>query len=85
MPHLRLNPRLAPKLVRSALLLALFASAAPVLAQVGPDVLARQSLRPYWYVFIAYALAWLLLVGWVLSIGRRLRRLEEAQAGDADA
>ena len=66
----------------AATVLGLLASAAPALAQVGTDVLARQSLRPYWYVFIAYALAWLLLMGWVLSIGRRIRRLEEPGAGE---
>ena len=54
----------------------LLASSAPAVAQVGTEVLAQQSLRPYWYVFIAYALAWLLLMGWVFSIGRRIRKLE---------
>lgn len=65
----------------AATVLALLVSDAPAFAQVGTDVLARQSLRPYWYVFIAYALAWLLLMGWLLSIGRRIRRLEDAGAG----
>jgi CcmD family protein len=62
----------------AATVVALLACAAPAVAQVGTDVLARQSLRPYWYVFIAYSLAWVLLMGWVLSIGRRIRRLEDA-------
>lgn len=50
------------------------------LGQTGPagaGELARQSLRPYAHVFIAYALAWLVVLGWVVSIGRRLGRVEE--------
>ncbi|MYH49140.1 MAG: CcmD family protein [Gammaproteobacteria bacterium] len=48
-------------------------------------MLAQQSLRPYWYVFIAYALAWLLLLGWMFSIGRRMRGLEDGGTGNRDA
>ena len=68
-----------------AALAASLASSAPLVAQVGTEVLARQSLRPYWYVFIAYALAWLLLLGWMFSIGRRMRGLEGAGTQDRDA
>ncbi len=51
--------------------------ASPVWAQAG-TVLGRQTLgRPYWHVFAAYAIVWLLVLGWVLSIVRRLRRVEE--------
>ena len=39
--------------------------------------LARQSLRPYWHVFIAYAIAIVLVSAWVVSISRRLRDVEE--------
>ncbi len=43
--------------------------------------LAEQSLRPYSFVFIAYAIAWALVFGWVVSVARRAsglaRRLEE--------
>jgi CcmD family protein len=43
--------------------------------------LAEQSLRPYRFVFIAYAIAWALVFGWVISVARRAsglaRRLEE--------
>ena len=46
------------------------------LAQVGAEALARQSLRPYWFVFIAYAAGWVLVLGWVVSISRRLARLD---------
>jgi CcmD family protein len=39
--------------------------------------MAEQSLRPYWHVFIAYAIAIALVLGWVISIGRRLKDVEE--------
>jgi len=39
--------------------------------------LASQSLRPYWHVFIAYTIAIALVLGWVISIGRRLRDVED--------
>jgi len=38
--------------------------------------LAGQSLRPYQFVFLAYALAWVFVLGWVVSVARRLARLE---------
>lgn len=43
--------------------------------------LARQSLRPYWHVFIAYAIAIVLVLAWVVSISRRLRDVEERLEG----
>lgn len=70
--------RSRPGVALLAALAALLAFSAPVSAQVGTEVLAQQSLRPYWYVFIAYALAWLLLMGWIVSIGRRMRSLDDA-------
>lgn len=39
--------------------------------------MARQSLRPYWHVFIAYAIAIILVLVWVVSISRRLRDVED--------
>lgn len=39
--------------------------------------LGSQSLRPYGHVFVAYALAWALILGWVVSLGRRWRRVED--------
>ena len=42
------------------------------------DALAGQNLRGYTHMFIAYAIAWLLVMGWVISIARRLGRVEEA-------
>jgi CcmD family protein len=34
-------------------------------------------MRAYWHVFIAYTIAIALVLGWVVSIARRLRDLEE--------
>lgn len=39
--------------------------------------MAQQSLRPYWHVFIAYAVTIVLVLGWVVSISRRLKDVEE--------
>ncbi|NIP59606.1 MAG: CcmD family protein [Gemmatimonadetes bacterium] len=50
----------------------------------GAGEVARQSLRPYAHVFIAYALAWVLVLGWVVSIGRRLGRVEEEVGGGSE-
>lgn len=33
--------------------------------------------RPYWHVFAAYVVAWALVLGWVVSIARRLARIEK--------
>ncbi len=73
--------RLRPGIVLLAALAASLAFTAPLVAQVGTEVLAQQSLRPYWYVFIAYSLAWLLLLGWMFSIGRRMRGLDDGGTG----
>ena len=55
----------------------LLVSASPVWAQAGAP-LGQQTLgRAYWHVFAAYAIVWLLVLGWVISIVRRLRRVEE--------
>lgn len=40
--------------------------------------LASQNLRGYTHMFIAYAIAWVIVVGWVISIARRLGRVERA-------
>jgi CcmD family protein len=42
------------------------------------NALANQSLRGYTHMFLAYAIAWVVLVGWVISIARRLGRVEKA-------
>lgn len=45
-------------------------------AQAGSGALGAQTLRPFAHVFIAYALAWLLVIGWTWSIARRLGKVE---------
>lgn len=65
----------------SRLTLAVLLSAAlalPAAAQALPGTdMSAQNLQPYHFLFIAYALAWVLVFGWVVSIARRLARLEK--------
>lgn len=42
------------------------------------------SFRPFWHVFVAYAIAWVLVLGWLISIARRLGRVEERLSRRAD-
>jgi len=58
------------------LILAPVASMAQQVGLQDPQALAGQSLRGYGHLFAAYAIAWLLLAGWIISIARRLARLE---------
>jgi hypothetical protein len=48
---------------------------------LAPGVLEAQApaprMRDFWHVFIAYALAWAILFGWVVAIFRRLGRVKE--------
>jgi CcmD family protein len=43
-----------------------------------PEAIAGQNLRGYTHMFIAYAIAWAMVFGWVISIARRLGRVERA-------
>lgn len=45
-------------------------------AQSMADAIAGQNLRGYTHLFIAYAIAWILVAGWAISIARRLGRVE---------
>ncbi len=45
-------------------------------AQVTPAATSPQ-MRHFWHVFGAYAIAWILLLGWLISIGRRLAQVEK--------
>ncbi len=73
MKHQKWFPRSATAFVFAVLVM----QASPVWAQAG-TALGQQTLgRPYWHVFTAYAILWLLVLGWVISIVRRLRRVEE--------
>lgn len=61
-------------------LMLLLLVAAPVAAQeptLPSANIGAQSLRPYWNVFIAYAIAIVMVLAWVISIGRRLKAVEE--------
>jgi CcmD family protein len=61
------------------LLLPFLAGALP--AQMDAATLGAQNLRSYWHVFIAYAIAWLLVFGWIFSVARRLTRIERKLGG----
>lgn len=67
------------RLLATTLMMA--AASVPILAQDASGLpasgMAQQSLRPYWHVFIAYAITILLVLGWVISISRRLKDVEE--------
>lgn len=70
--------RSAALAIAPALLLAVSAAELGAQSQGMPSAgLGSQSLRPYWHVFIAYTIAIVLVLGWVISIGRRLRDVEE--------
>jgi len=61
-----------------------------ILFAVGPDALLAQNQdlgaqrlgRPYLFVFIAYAVGWVLIFGWVVSIARKLRAVERKMDRD---
>lgn len=69
----------APLVVVFALLL-LVAGVLPLEAQQG----GAPSLRPYGHVFVAYAIGWVLVLGWAVSIARRLGRVEERLSRQED-
>lgn len=70
----RINNAVSALLAVSVLLVAATAAGAQEMPGTG---LGSQSLRPYWHVFIAYAIAIVFVLGWVISIGRRLKDVEE--------
>jgi len=71
----RRSLRLAFAVVLAVLVMAPLAAAGPLAAHA--EALGRQTLgRPYWHVFLAYAIGWALILGWVVSIARRLGRVE---------
>ena len=52
-------------------------AAGPLGAQA--ESLGQQGLgRAYWHVFLAYAIAWVFIFGWIVSIARRLGRVERS-------
>ncbi len=46
------------------------------LAAQNANLGAQRLGRPYLFVFLAYAIGWGLILGWIVSIARRLRSLE---------
>jgi len=59
----------------------LLVAATDLAGQLPSSQLPTQSLKPYWHVFIAYAIVIVMVLGWVVSIARRLTRVE-AQLGE---
>ncbi len=55
-------------------------------AETAPGAPPR-TLRAYWHLFVAFALAWILLFGYVVYVGRRFARVERelAELGEAPA
>jgi len=71
------------KFILSVVVVTLFTALLPEagLAQEGlpdPAAIAGQNLRGYTHMFIAYFIAWCLILGWVVSIARRLGKVERA-------
>ena len=67
-------------LVALVALLPQFAQAQGGLAD--PQAIASQNLRGYNHMFIAYFIAWAIIAGWIISIARRLGRVEKALRED---
>ena len=40
-----------------------------------------RTLRAYWHVFAAFAFAWIMILGYAISLARRFRRLEQQVDG----
>jgi hypothetical protein len=59
----------------ATLILALALTASPLAAQM--DQTTPGGLRAYWHVFVAYALVWVLVAGWMVAIARRLTRVSK--------
>ena len=68
-------PRLTKLLPIAFAVLLLVIDRSPVAAQTAASGIG--GLRAYWHVFIAYAIVILMVLGWVISIGRRLKDIQE--------
>lgn len=55
---------------------ALSTADAPTSTGLPAEAAPPRTLRAYWHVWIAFTLAWVLLFGYVVSLGRRFGRLE---------
>lgn len=68
----------------ATVLVAALLAAFPDAATAQAEALGQQRLgRAYWHVFLAYAIGWVLILGWVVSIARRLGRVEASLSRDA--
>ena len=74
----RLEKLLIAVLPVLALAIPLLALAAQTPGSAGPGQVG--GLRAYWHVFIAYSIVIVLVLGWVISIGRRLKDIEKRLA-----
>jgi len=64
---------------------AFVAALALPLSVLGQSTLGQQQLgRAYWHVFIAYALCWIIVGGWLFHIVRRLKQVEERLGSGRD-
>ncbi len=71
------------KIIRTCLLAAaILAISSPELSAQGNDLASQTLGRAYWHVFAAYAIGWILVLGWVISIARRLVSVEQAMKGN---
>ena len=72
--------KLIQTLSRAATALLVAGALIPAAAQQATGIpagqMAQQSLRPYWHVFVAYAIAILMVMLWAGSIGKRLSDIE---------
>ncbi|MCH7564306.1 MAG: hypothetical protein IH968_10835 [Gemmatimonadetes bacterium] len=68
--------------IRTCLLVAaILAISSPELLAQGTDLASQTLGRAYWHVFAAYAIGWIMVLGWVISIARRLVSVEQALKG----
>jgi CcmD family protein len=76
MIHFRHFTRRSARVPAPVILLVALLLLAPVDAFAQATAEARQ-MRHFWHVFAAYAIAWILLFGWLVSILKRIKRVEE--------
>ncbi|GMR12479.1 MAG: hypothetical protein BMS9Abin29_0668 [Gemmatimonadota bacterium] len=70
------------KIIRTFLLAAALVTISWLeLSAQGTDLASQTLGRAYWHVFAAYAIGWIVILGWVISIARRLARVEQAVKG----
>ncbi|MEE8148717.1 MAG: hypothetical protein V3T24_14005 [Longimicrobiales bacterium] len=71
------------KIIRTLVLAAaVVAISAPDLLAQGTNLASQTLGRAYWHVFAAYAIGWILVFAWVITIARRLASVEQAVKGD---